>query len=93
MQITPRQRLILRQVRTIIETGQARYICFALTRIAEQDHRRAVQIDCAALAARFKLGLMPYNSLGDFLAAQDLPLTTNTLTQARLAWIDRTLEN
>lgn len=93
MQITPRQRRILRQVRTIIDTGQVRYLCFALQAIAEQDHRRAVQDDCVALAAHFKQELDGHNSLGDYLARHDLPLTANTLIQARLAWIDRTLEN
>lgn len=93
MQITPRQRRILRQVRTIIDTGQVRYLCFALQAIAEQDHRRAVQDDCTALAAHFKAGLGSCNSLGEWFIDRGLPATANTLTQARLAWIDRTLEN
>lgn len=83
---------ILQQVRKLIDTGQIRYICFALDHIIANDHRRLVQAAASDLQERFRRDLFGHKSLGYFLTSRNLPLTANTLTLARLAWIDRTLE-
>lgn len=83
---------ILRRVRTAIADDQVRYICFALDHVAANDHRRSVQQACVKLKDHFKAGLGSCNSLGEYLVDRGLPVSHHTLTLARLAWIDRTLE-
>lgn len=89
------QMRILRQARLAIETDQARHICVAIDNIAAGDHRRAIQKHCAHLVQRFKTGLDGRDSLPGWFIEQRLHqhVNPNTLVLARLAWIDRTIED
>lgn len=89
---------ILQQARAQIADNKIRHICFALDNIADLDHRRAIQQHCKYLITRFKSGLDGRDSLVGWLVDQrlqsrkDIPIDPDTLVLARLAWIDKTIE-
>lgn len=81
---------ILAAVRLKIADKSEAYICHALDKITEEDHRRAVQEACAYLKHRVLDCIAPFKTVGDWLIAeQPGVISMDDVLAARLALIDK----